>query len=135
DASGNIIAHPAGGGFNNGDPLTIDPDIGAVLGNMAYRYGTENGGTAPGQGTSYSRYGILDPRNKSDQAYNSNFKYYDHFAQVFQGAPSLNNSISINGGGERVDYNFAIANNRKYSALLEDNGYIDRTNITANLGF
>ncbi|MES1225082.1 MAG: TonB-dependent receptor plug domain-containing protein, partial [Bacteroidota bacterium] len=134
DASGNIIAASSGGGFNAGDPLSIDPAVGAVLGNMAYRYGTDNGGTAPGEGSSYSRYGILDPRNVDDQPYKGNFKYYDHFAQVFEGAPSYNNVISVSGGGDRVDFNFAMSNNRTYSALLKNNGYIDRTNLTSNLG-
>jgi hypothetical protein len=30
-----------------------------------------------------------------------------HFAQVFTGGTSMNNSVSVSGGGERSDFNFA----------------------------
>ena len=137
DASGNIISANNANGFAAGSPLTIDPITGAPLwggGSLAYRYGTNNGGSAPGEGTSYSRYGVLDPRNTADQPYKGKLQFYDHFAQVFQSAPTFNNSLSISGGGDKVDFNVSIANNRTYSALLKDNGYVDRTNLTSNIG-
>ena len=49
DGSGNIIAAQDGGGFTAGEPISIDPKVGSVLANMGYRYGTDNGGTAPGE--------------------------------------------------------------------------------------
>ena len=134
NSNGEIIAALDGNGFSAGDVLKVDPDIGAVLGNMAYRYGADNGGTTAGEGNSYSRYGILDPRNVSDQPYKGGLKYYNHFAQVFESAPSYNNNLSISGGANKVDYNFAMSNNRTYSALLKNNGYVDRTNLTLNVG-
>ncbi|MGQ7322923.1 hypothetical protein ACTGUQ_12245, partial [Streptococcus suis] len=105
------------GGFAAGQALSIDPAVGNIMGSgsIAYRYGTDNGGTAPAQTASYTRYGILDPRNKNDQPYKGNLHYYDHFAQVFQNAPSFNNSLNINGGGEKSDYNSSLSNNRTYS--------------------
>src|SRR5258706_9259974 len=33
-----------------------------------------------------------------------------------------------------MDYNFGVSNNRTNSALLKDNGYLDKTNVTLNLG-
>ncbi|MDO6433757.1 SusC/RagA family TonB-linked outer membrane protein [Flavitalea sp. BT771] len=135
DANGNIIAYDTHGGFNKGDALTIDPATGTILGDMAYRFGSENNpDPVSGEGSSHSRYGILDPLNQNNQTYKGSLHYYDHFKQVFQSAPSYNNSLSIGGGNEKADYNIAIANNRTNSALLKDNGYIDRTNVTANLG-
>jgi len=135
DASGNIIAYNAGGGFAAGDKLTIDPTIGAVLGNPAYQYGSDNNPSpVSGEGASNSRYGMLDPRNQNNKAYTGSLKYYDHFAQVFQSAPSINNSLSISGGGDKVDFNFAISNNRTNSPLLKNNGFVDRTNLSSNLG-
>ena len=135
DASGNIIAYDAAGGFNTGDKLSIDPTVGNVLGDMAYRSGAENNPNAvPGEGASNARYGILDPLNKNDQSYKGSFHYYDHFKQVYQGAPSTNNTLSISGGGDKIDYNLGVANNRTNSPFLKDNGYIDRTNIIANAG-
>ena len=140
NSSGSIIAQGTNAnlGYKTGDPLQIDPVTGAILGSnsIAYRFGTEVAGgiNAPGSTASNTRYGILDPRNVSDQAYTGNLKFYDHIAQVFQSAPSTNNAISISGGSDGMDYNVAIANNRTLSALLKDNGGIDRTNLTANIG-
>jgi hypothetical protein len=91
--------------------------------------------TIPGLTENYTRYGILDPRNKGDQPYAGNLRYYDHFKEVFQSAASINNSVSVNGGGDRIDYNVAFSNNHINSPMLENNGYLDRTNLTANLGF
>ncbi|MGC4037875.1 MAG: SusC/RagA family TonB-linked outer membrane protein [Chitinophagaceae bacterium] len=135
NSAGNMIAYDAGGGFNAGDELKIDPVTGGLLGNPAYRFGSENNpNPVPGEGTSNSRYGILDPLNKADQSYKGNMKYYDHFKQVFQSAASYNNSLSLSGGGDKADYNISISNNRTNSPLLKNNGYIDRTNLTSNIG-
>jgi len=141
DASGNIIyqGSNAGLGYVAGTPITIDPTTGIILGSnsLSYVYGTNISGTGsntPGATQNYTRYGMLDPRNQNNQPYKGSLKYYDHFKQVFQSAPSYNNSVSINGGSDKLDYNFAVSNNRTYSALLEDNGYLDKTNVTLNLG-
>jgi len=146
DASGNIVAAGSNAnlGYNAGDPLKIDPDLGIILGSnsIAYRYGSEisstdlpNPSSIPGLTQSYSRYGILDPRNQANQPYKGNLRYYDHFKQVLQTGQSLNNSLNINGGSDKIDYNVSFSNNRTSSALLKDNGYLDRTNFMANIGF
>jgi TonB-linked SusC/RagA family outer membrane protein len=105
DASGNILTYN---------------DLGAITG-ISYAYG---GAT---------RYGILDPRNIADKPYNANLKYYDHFKQVFKTGSSLNNSISISGATEKTDFSLAVANNHTTSPVMH-NGYVDRTNLTANIG-
>ena len=102
----------------------IDPVLGYVVGSnsIAYRYGSDIPGltdTIPGLTASYTRYGILDPRNKSDQPYVGNLLYHDQFKEVFRSAPSYNNSISLSGGNEKLDFNFAISNNRTNSAVTE----------------
>jgi TonB-dependent starch-binding outer membrane protein SusC len=142
DASGNIIyqGSNSGLGYTAGTPITIDPVLGLILGSnsLSYRYGTNVPGLAtptPGGTENYTRYGILDPRNTNDQPYKGSLKYYDHFKQVFQQGGSLNNSVSMSGGGDKMDFNLAMSNNRTNSALLKDNGYLDRTNVTLNLGF
>ena len=140
NASGAIIAQGTNAslGYKAGDPLQIDPVTGAILGSnsIAYRFGTDVAGSpnAPGSTASNTRYGILDPRNVSNQPYVGNLQFFDHIAQVFQSAPSTNNAISISGGSDGMDYSVAIANNKTLSALLKDNGGIDRTNLTANIG-
>jgi len=146
DGSGNIVAAGTDSalGYYAGDPLKIDPVLGIIVGSnsISYRYGSNvinsdlpDPLVIPGLTQNYSRYGILDPRNKDDQPYVGNLHYYDHFKQVFQSAASINNSVSINGGGDRVIYNVGFSNNHTNSPLLENNGYLDRTNLTANLGF
>jgi TonB-dependent starch-binding outer membrane protein SusC len=139
DNSGNIIyqGSNAGLGYTAGTPISIDPVLGIILGSnsLSYRFGTNIPGTTHPSGTSnFTRYGILDPRNKNDQPYVGSLQYHDHFSEVFRSAMSRNNSLGISGGNDRMDFNFAFSNNRTNSALLKDNGYLDRTNITLNLG-
>jgi len=145
DPDGNIIA--AGSdpslGYNAGDKLRVDPVLGYIVGSnsISYRYGNNvitpdlpDPTIIPGLTANYTRYGILDPRNKSDQPYVGNLLYHDQFKEVFRSAPSYNNTISLSGGNDRLDFNFAVSNNRTYSAVLKDNGFLDKTNIMLNLG-
>lgn len=105
DASGNILNYT---------------DLGGIEG-ISYAYG---GAT---------RYGMLDPRNIANKPYNANLKYYDHFKQVFQTGTSWNNNISISGASEKSDFSLGVANNHTVSPVMK-NGYVDRSNLTANLG-
>lgn len=138
DASGNIISQNASGGFAAGQALTVDPIVGGILGSgtLAYRYGTNiaTNPAAPGQSANYTRYGILDPRNVSDQPYVGKLQFVDHFAQVLTGSSAINNSFNISGGGDKVDFSLSFANNHATSPFLKNNGYLDRTNLTANIG-
>ncbi len=113
DANNNII------NYKTGAPLTYN-EVGSVEG-ISYRYG----GAA--------RYAILDPRNVSNTPYNANLKYYDQFGQVFKTGTTTNNNINISGASEKSDFAISVANNHTVSSILK-NGYIDRTNLTANLG-
>ncbi len=139
DASGNIISANNSGGYTAGSPVTINPSTGTILGSgsIAYRYGNNNLAGSPAaqsEGPNYTRYGILDPRNVNDQTYKGNLKYYDHFAQVFTGSQSINNSVNISGGGDKVDFLVSYANNHSTSPFVKNNGYLDRHNLTANIG-
>jgi TonB-linked SusC/RagA family outer membrane protein len=130
DASGNIID------VNTGDPLAYT-DYGAIEG-LSYKYGGGQNGTPSPAGSTAgaTRYAVQDIRNVADQPYNGNLKYYDHFKQVFGTGTTVNNSLSLSGGGEKSDFSVSIANNKtKSPVLVGDNGGIDRTNLTVNLGF
>jgi outer membrane receptor protein involved in Fe transport len=82
-----------------------------------------------------TRYAIQDIRNVADKPYNANLKYYDHFKQVFQTGSTTNNTINISGASEKSDYNIAIANNHTTTPILtKQNGYVDRSNLSANIG-
>ena len=113
DGNNNIIDK------TSGQPLTYD-QYGDITG-ISYRYG---GAT---------RYAILDPRNVSDHAYTANLKYYDHFKQVFQTGSTYNNGINISGASDKSDFNLSATNNHTVSPVMKS-GYLDRSNLTANLG-
>ncbi len=110
-SSGNVIKLNAFGGVDGGGTT-----------GLSYQYG---GGT---------RYAIQDIRNVANKPYVGNFKYYDHFNQVFQKGSTTNASINISGGGDKSDYNISVSNNHTVTSILK-NGYLDRTNVSVNLGF
>ncbi|UFH56084.1 SusC/RagA family TonB-linked outer membrane protein [Spirosoma sp. KNUC1025] len=113
DGSNNIID------VTSGKPLDYT-DVGAITG-ISYQYG---GAT---------RYAIQDIRNVADKPYNANLKYYDHFKQVFQTGSTTNNTINVSGASEKSDFNISAANNHTVTPILK-NGYIDRSNLSANFG-
>lgn len=93
-------------------------------------------GSLPGISYTYggpTRYAILDPRNIANKAYNANIGYYDHFKQVFQTGSTLNNSVSLSGASDKSDYAITVSNNHTVSPVLK-NGFVDRSNLTANIG-
>ncbi|QDK78132.1 SusC/RagA family TonB-linked outer membrane protein [Spirosoma sp. KCTC 42546] len=114
DASGNIVDA-------SGKALDYT-QYGAITG-ISYKYG---GAT---------RYAIQDIRNDANTPYSGNLKYYDHFKQVFQTGSTFNNNISISGASEKSDFNIAASNNHTTSPILTNqNGYVDRSNLSANVG-
>ncbi len=74
-----------------------------------------------------------DPTVLINKPYDQNLKYYDHFAQLLQSAPTINNSLFISGGSGKVDFAFGVGNNYQQSNLV-GNGDYNRTNVTANIG-
>ena len=139
DASGNIISQGNSGGYTAGQPLKVDPVLGAILGSatLSYVYGTNVPGVgagAPGSTQNYTRYGQLDPRNQANKPYVGALQFQDHYAQIFQDALTLNNSVNINGGGDKNDFSLTLSNNHANSPFLRNNGFLDRTNITSNIG-
>jgi TonB-linked SusC/RagA family outer membrane protein len=112
DANNNLIDP-------SGKPLAYN-EVGSIEG-ISYKYG---GAT---------RYAILDTRNVADKPYGANLQYYDHFKQVFQTGGTTNNNLNISGASEKSDFSLAFANNHTVSSIMK-NGYIDRSNLSANLG-
>ena len=112
DANNNIVD-------GSGNPDTLNSA--GVIPFVAYTYG----GAA--------RSGIENALNINDKPYNANLKWYDHFKEVFQTGSTLNNSINFSGGGDRTDFAFGVSNNHTVSPVMK-NGYVDRTNLTSNVG-
>src|ERR1700722_3782763 len=113
DANNNIID------ATSGQPLASQPD-GTITG-ISYTLGGP------------TRYAILNTQQVDDKPYNANLKFYDHFKQVFQTGSTYNNLLSLSGAGDKSDFNLSIANNHTVTPVLKS-GYLDRTNLTANLG-
>jgi len=100
---------------------------------IAYQYGKYNPATNTYRSGDY-RYGILDGKNNiNNKPYIGDIHYYDHFKQVFQTGSVMNNSLSLSGGGDKSDYAISISNNHSITPVMR-NGYLDRTNVTANIG-
>src|SRR5258706_8965035 len=117
---------------NSGTKLYYDPEIGLLSGSVqgegiSYVYG------APGRTGDY-RYGILDGKNNiNNKPYIGDIQYYDHFKQVFQKGSIYNNSLSISGAGDKTDFSVAVSNSHNITPVIK-NGYLDRTNISVNVG-
>lgn len=75
-----------------------------------------------------------DPATITNKPYNQNLKYYDHFKEFFVTAPTFNNAISISGGRDKMDFSLSLSNSYQKSTF-KDNGYLNRTNLTSNIGF
>ena len=74
-----------------------------------------------------------DPATQSNKPYNANLKYYDHLKMFFQDAPTTNNIVTLSGGKDNFDIALTLSNNHQESNL-KNNGYLDRTNLSTNIG-
>jgi len=98
----------------SGNPLTLDPET------LVY---SEN-----------VQYNPLSLTSKTDKPYDQNLSYYDHFDFFFRPANTINNSISVSGGSDKIDFMISASNNNQESNIIE-NGGLNRSNFVANLGF
>jgi hypothetical protein len=115
DANGHLID-------GSGNQLTVD-QYGSVEG-IRYTYG----GAA--------RAGIWNPLNNADKPYiaTDSVHYNDHFKEIYQTGSTLNNIITVSGATPKNDFLVTVSNNHTTSPVLTSlNGYLDRTNLTANL--
>jgi TonB-linked SusC/RagA family outer membrane protein len=113
----------ANGNFIDGDGNVITRDQDGQYQGIQWAYGSDaNSPTA-----------MSNPLNIAHQQYGTNLKYYDHLAQLFKTAYTTNNSVAISGATDKSDYNLAVSNNHQQSDI-KNNGYNDRTNLTANIG-
>lgn len=76
---------------------------------------------------------LVDPTTTTSKPYDRNLRYYDHYKMFFRDAYTTNNSITISGAREKVDFSFSISDNRQTSTF-RDNGKYSRSNLLSNLG-
>lgn len=122
----------------DGNVLGYEAD-GSVQG-ISYMYGPRYAAGSPQaaaypNGNGATRYAIQDIENDFSKEYGlgGGLKWYDHFKQVFQTGYTTNNTLSISGANDKSDFSVALANNHTLSPVLK-NGYVDRTNVTVNVG-
>jgi hypothetical protein len=91
----------------SGNPLTLDPQT------LVY---SEN-----------IQYNPLNINSKMEKEYN-------RMNLFFRRVNTYNNSVSVSGGKEKLDFIFSASNNRQESNIIS-NGFLSRSNFTANVGF
>jgi TonB-linked SusC/RagA family outer membrane protein len=75
----------------------------------------------------------LDPTNNNNKAYNKNLSYYDHYKMFFQNTNMYNNSLSISGAKDKIDFSILASDNRQKS-VFKGNGDYSRSNLISNIG-
>jgi len=78
-------------------------------------------------------YANTNPLTDDSKQYTGNFKFYDHFKQLFQSAGTFNNSINITAGAGKTDLALTVSNSYQES-VYKDNGALRRTNLSVNVG-
>lgn len=115
NANGEVIG-------SSGNPLVWNSATGLFSDNLSNPY--TNGNVI---------YNALDPNATSSIPYNKNLQYYDHYKMFFVTGHNRNASISISGGGDKIDYALTGSYNHQESNF-KDNGALDRSNLTSNVG-
>ncbi len=94
-------------------PLTFDPATLRYNGNIIYN--------------------PLSVTSTLNKEYGQNLQYYDHFDLFFRPANTYNNSVSLSGGSDKIDFSLGLSNNRQESNII-NNGGLSRSNLTSNVG-
>jgi len=71
--------------------------------------------------------------NVNNKVYDKNLKYYDHYKMFFGKGYTYNNSISISGSKEKVDFNITASDSRQ-GTVFKNNGDYSRSNLISNIG-
>jgi TonB-linked SusC/RagA family outer membrane protein len=74
-----------------------------------------------------------NPATNNNKPYDKNLKYYDHYKMFLESAYTVNNNVTISGGRDKFDFNISASNNHQTSNF-KNNGSIDRSNFTSNIG-
>ncbi len=78
-------------------------------------------------------YSALSTTSYANKAYDKNLQFYDHYKMFFQKGYAFNNSVTISGSKEKMDYLLSASNN-KQNSNFKNNGDYQRSNLTSNLG-
>jgi TonB-dependent starch-binding outer membrane protein SusC len=78
-------------------------------------------------------YNALGTTSYAEKAYDKNLLYHDHYKEFFQKGYAINNSISISGNKDKVDFLISGSYNKQNSNFV-GNGDYARSNLTQNIG-
>jgi TonB-dependent starch-binding outer membrane protein SusC len=78
-------------------------------------------------------FNLISPTSINKNPYNKNLLWYDHYKMFFQSARTYNNSISISGAKEKMDFS-VVASHNYQETVFKGNGDFNRSNISANIG-
>jgi TonB-dependent starch-binding outer membrane protein SusC len=78
-------------------------------------------------------YSALSTTSFANKPYDKNLLYYDHYKMFLRKGYALNNSISISGSKEKMDFLIAASTN-KQNSNFKNNGDYQRSNLTSNIG-
>ena len=106
DASNTVVK-------SNGTPLNFDPILSSYDGSI--------------------QYDALSRTSYAEKAYDKNLLYYDHNKMFWQKGYVLNNSITLSGSKDKVDFLLSASNN-KQNSNFKGNGDFGRSNITSKIG-
>ncbi len=106
DANNNVIK-------SNGQPLVFDPELSSYDANV--------------------QYSALSVTSFAKKPYDKNLQYYDHYDMFFRKGYVLNNSISMTGSRDKVDFLLSASNN-KQNSNFKNNGDYERSNLTGKFG-
>lgn len=94
-------------------PLSFDATTGSYLSNPVFN--------------------LVNAASAYNKNYDKNLLWYDHYAMFFRNAATFNNSLSITGAKDKVDFSI-VASNTWQETVFKNNGDYNRTNFTVNLG-
>lgn len=98
----------------NGVPLTLNPA------NLRY--------------SSNVQYNALDVTSFANKEYDKNLKYYDHFKMFLENGSVLNNSVTVSGNKDKMNFLLSASNN-KQRGNFKSNGEFSRSNLLSKLQF
>ncbi len=79
------------------------------------------------------QYSALSPTSFANKAYDKNLQYYDHYKMFFQKGYVFNNSITVSGNKDKLDFLISASTNKQNSNFKKNGGY-ERSNLTSNFG-
>jgi TonB-dependent starch-binding outer membrane protein SusC len=98
---------------SGGTVLAFDPVLGSYNANVGYS--------------------ALSVTSFANKPYDKNLLYYDHYKTFLQKGYIFNNSVSISGSKEKVDFLVSGSTN-KQNSNFKNNGLVERSNLTTNFG-